>query len=268
MKRRVHNYTNETELCSLLIRIKNSRKAIGTSKKNNRINELISLHKKLSAITYDNQDLNAKRSRLKQKVREAIIKHSEETQIDVKSYETFGKIILLMIKNILTKPQFSGYSYKDDFYSDATFKILKYLDNFDHTLISERSGKGVNSFAYISQIILNSILYIINTRKKEQDELKKQVEFGLIQNPKSHISLVLDDFEIENQKQKELTDKTIYINSTDDLIQSIENILSSDLNNVNNLTIIYPFDYNINIDEYAKIEEIKKAHKGLKIQRC
>ena len=37
----------------------------------------------------------------------------------------------------MTKGQFRGYSYQDDFVSDSVFKILKYLDNFDHKKISK-----------------------------------------------------------------------------------------------------------------------------------
>ena len=81
-----------------------------------------------------------------------------------------------MIKKILTKPQFSGYSFKDDFYSDASYKILKYIHNFDHTKTSKITGLHVNAFSYVSQIIHNSIIYIIGEHKKYNSRLQDEYE--------------------------------------------------------------------------------------------
>lgn len=168
-------YLNELKLKSYLIRIKNLKNHIQSKQHNNRINQLIDTYIKLINV---NTTQTQKKTRLKNKLKNRIIKLSEITSIDDKTYNEFAKSILVMIKKILIKPQFSGYSYKDDFYSDSTYKILKYINNFDHTLVSDITGQPVNAFSYISQIIHNSIIYIINEHKKYnsviRDEYDKQ----------------------------------------------------------------------------------------------
>ena len=128
-KKLTHNYTSELELKSLLIRIKNKRAGMVCSKDNRRINKYIKWHTKINETKHANPK---KKKALKTHLKAKIVSLSEQTSVDTPSYERFGEIILLMIRKILTKPQFSGYTYKDDFYSDAIFKILKYLDNFNH----------------------------------------------------------------------------------------------------------------------------------------
>jgi len=130
---------------------------------------------------YDNYDRVAEPD-IKTKLKNKIITLSEVTLSDSATYERFGEVILLMIRNILKKPQFSGYTFKDDFCSDAIYKILKYLHNFDHTLISKITNVPVNSFAYISQIIHNSVLFVINSKKKESQRLNEYVVQEQISN--------------------------------------------------------------------------------------
>lgn len=183
MKRKVHNYTSNLEVTSLLIRIKNSRNTEknfdASVEANKRINKYILWHTSLSDKSYaNNPEMTAKKRHLMDMLKEKVIKMSEETSADNYSYNKFGSIILLMTKKILTKPQFSGYSYKDAFFSDSTYKILKYLGNFDHTLISKRSGEPVNAFAYLTQIIHNSIIFVISSHKKDQEHIQKQTQLA------------------------------------------------------------------------------------------
>lgn len=252
-KRQKHNYTSELELKSLLIRIKNKRHDIGIEKNNTKINKYIIWHTKINNKKYDNP---SKRNKVKSKLKEKIIDLSECTSIDTRSYERFGEIILLMVKNILKKPNFSGYTYRDDFYSDAIYKILKYLGNFDHTLISQATGQSVNSFAYISQIIHNSILFIINTKKKENDNLKKQVSLEML----SH-NLTLKGSEVFQSIEEEELEKeeTIVINKIQTtLVDELEKI-DTTKEGIDRYNIYYPKDYRISFDEY---NEMKKFFKG------
>ena len=166
-----HNYTNELELKSILIRIKNARimnNTVHTAKticvetrentiKNRRIDKYIRWYK----------SKNKKNKDFQERLKEKIISLSEETCINKVNYEKFGEIIMEMVRRILTKSQFRGYSYYDDFMSDSVYKILKYLDNFDHTKKSEISGQYVNAFAYLSTIIHNAVVYIIKKKKRE-----------------------------------------------------------------------------------------------------
>ena len=248
-----HNYTNELELKSLLIRIKNERENIGNPDDNRRINKYIKWHTDINNKKYT----SGKKNNVKVKLKDTIIKLSEGTYIDKDSYERLGSIILLMIKNILKKPQFSGYTYKDDFYSDAVYKILKYLGNFNHKLISERTGLNVNAFAYISQIIHHSILFIINTKKKEFENHRKHLEVLATSN---NIPLVFDnwyadsDHEEPKEKIKKITIRSISGTLYDEIIK-----LHEITDNYTRIDVIYPKNYVITFDEYNKLKGILKG---------
>ena len=251
-----HNYTSELELKSLLIRIKNERSSTGTGECNSRINKYIKWHTAVAAKKYENPQ---KRNIIKSKLKEKIVSLSERTQVDKRSYERFGQIILLMIKNILTKPQFSGYTYKDDFYSDAVYKILKYLDNFDHELISERTGLNVNAFAYISQIIHNSILFIINTKKKELENHKKQVQMEVLSH---NLQLSYDDWYAEPAKDKNPTVEIIKRVELHEIHESLTAELlklQDEIDKCTRMEIVYPKTYLITFDEYNDLKGLLKG---------
>jgi hypothetical protein len=255
-KKQKHNYTSELELKSLLIRIINQRSNIGTIRLNNRINKYINLYTKLNLIKYKSQIKTSQKNRIKTKLKSSIIHDSENTYIDEASYERFGEIILLMIKNILTKPQFSGYTYKDEFYSDAVYKILKYLNNFNHKMISQRTGSLVNSFAYISQYIHNSILFIINTKKKEQERFKDQVDMAYLNHS---ITLKIPDLNQSptEEQYKETKIKTVTLYEIDNLIDEIKKN-SQDIDNFDRINIYYPKKYKITFDDYNKLKLLLK----------
>lgn len=254
-KKTKHNYTSELELKSLLIRIKNSRADTGTERLNTRINKYIKWHTAMNAKKYATP---SKRNRIKGILKDRIIKDSEMTRVDDSSYERFGVIILLMVKNILKKPQFSGYTYKDDFYSDAVYKILKYLHNFDHTMISERTGTPVNAFAYISQIIHNSILFIINTKKKENDRLKLQVQMANLDHNLQlrTIQLVSDH---KREAEETVITETVDLAKIDGTLVDEIVKLKDDIEKVDRMTINYPKDYRISFDEYNELKTMLKG---------
>lgn len=254
-----NNYTCELELKSLLIRIKNDRLYDFPKQKNNQINKYIKWYKSITDKKYDDYKKFAK---VKNKLRNKIIELSEKTSIDEKSYERFGAIILLMIKNILRKPQFSGYTYKDEFYSDAVYKILKYLNNFDHKIISEKSGNPVNAFAYISQIIHNSIIFVINTKKKEQEKIKKHIQDLNMDNLINFYNITVDDTELHYEryyKPEKFVEETVNIDFIETSLVNEVKKLQDDIERVDKLTIFYPKNYNISFDEY---NELKKYLKG------
>lgn len=254
-----NNYTCELELKSLLIRIKNDRLYDLPKQKNNQINKYIKWYKSITDKKYDDYK---KFTRVKNKLRNKIIELSEKTSIDEKSYERFGAIVLLMIKNILRKPQFSGYTYKDEFYSDAVYKILKYLNNFDHKIISEKSGNPVNAFAYISQIIHNSIIFVINTKKKEQEKIKKHIQDLNMDNLINFYNITGDDTELHYEryyKPEKFVEETVNIDFIETTLVNEVKKLQDDIERVDKLTIFYPKNYNISFDEY---NELKKYLKG------
>jgi len=74
--------------------------------------------------------------------------------------EYVGKCILLIATRLATKPNFSGYSYKDEMISDGIENCLQYIHNFD-------PEKSNNPFAYFTQIIWYAFLRRIHKEKKQ-----------------------------------------------------------------------------------------------------
>lgn len=215
MPKKSVDYVNELHLKSLCIRVKNRIVGAGTPDKNARINELIQTYLRLLPTKYDSPLITKKKTRIKDRLKERIVLLSESTCADDETYNIFASNVLLMIKRILTKPQFSNYTFKDEFYSDATYKIVKYIYNFNHKKISKITGKSVNAFSYITQIIHNSIIYVINQHKKSQVlSLEKLATIAL---PESTPETYFNDPEYEGSN---LT-YTKYIRSDDVLEQEI-----------------------------------------------
>ena len=238
MKNKANIYVNEVKLKSLIIRVNNKKNNIGDSKHNKRINELISTFLNLIQRSYNDQKITSKKTKLKEHLKRRIVELSEITQSDEISYNEFAKCILLMIKKILTKPQFSGYSFKDDFYSDAAYKILKYIHNFDHTKKSKITGLYVNAFSYVSQIIHNSIIYIIGEHKKYNSRLQDEYEkYRTIINisKKSH-------FNEENSEEPEKCLRTVYLKTVDGFKNEIIRLDSENFNLNCKINYIVPKD--------------------------
>lgn len=259
--RQKHDYTCELELKSLLIREKNSKLELQNNsiRTNKRINELINLFVKLNTDKFQ-KSLNSKKVKsLQNKIKDTIIKRSELVSIDRNSHERFGEIILLMIKNILKKPNFSGYTWKEDFYSDATYRVLKYLHNFNHTKTSEKTGQSVNAFSYISQIIHNSIVYIINTNNQEIDITDK-----LSQTEGEELGIEKVKTLDKTSISEKINEKFI-IQKQDLSNTSLFNLLSEFIESSNydkdfNYSFEYPKDYLISLDEFAKLRDILKGN--------
>ena len=259
--RQKHDYTCELELKSLLIREKNSKLELQNNsiRTNKRINELINLFVKLNTDKFQ-KSLNSKKVKsLQNKIKDTIIKRSELVSIDRNSHERFGEIILLMIKNILKKPNFSGYTWKEDFYSDATYRVLKYLHNFNHTKTSEKTGQSVNAFSYISQIIHNSIVYIINTNNQEIDITDK-----LSQTEGEELGIEKVKTFDKTSISEKINEKFI-IQKQDLSNTSLFNLLSEFVDSSNydkdfNYSFEYPKDYLISLDEFAKLRDILKGN--------
>ena len=74
--------------------------------------------------------------------------------------EYIGKCIYQIATRLATKPNFSGYTYKDDMISDGIENCLQYMHNFD-------PEKSQNPFAYFTQIIWYAFLRRIQKEKKQ-----------------------------------------------------------------------------------------------------
>jgi len=71
-----------------------------------------------------------------------------------------GECIYKIATRLATKPNFSGYSFKEDMISDGIENCLQYINNFN-------PEKSQNPFAYFTQIIWYAFLRRIQKEKKQ-----------------------------------------------------------------------------------------------------
>lgn len=132
--------------------------------------------------------------------------------------EYVAECILAIANRLALKPNFSGYTYKDDMIGDAIENCIQYVDNFDPT-------KSKNPFAYFTQIIYYAFLRRIDKEKKQTYIKFKSLEtseaFYAIQaghdDPKydntfvqflqENLQEVVDDFEKKKAAKKDAKKK-------------------------------------------------------------
>lgn len=252
-------YLQELELKSLIIRIKNARITNGTVKSNLTIcDNSYENRKENSRITkYINwyTSLESKKDKRTKLIKEEIFKRvitlSEKTVIDKKCYERFGEAIIILIKRILSQGKYSGYSYYDEFISDSIDKILKYLDNFDHTKISEITKQPVSAFSYLTQIINNSVIFVINKMKKEQDFIQNEINCT-----RTDMGMNITDYDFfkKNKETKTYTN----INTVLEVLEIIEN--EKKFLKENNLVIEHNME---ELEDFEELYKIQKKYKNL-----
>jgi DNA-directed RNA polymerase specialized sigma subunit len=88
-------------------------------------------------------------------------KEAEESGDDLPRVPDYiGTCIFQIATRLATKPNFSGYSYKEDMISDGIENCLLYINNFN-------PEKSQNPFAYFTQIIWYAFLRRIQKEKKQ-----------------------------------------------------------------------------------------------------
>lgn len=96
------------------------------------------------------------------------VENADEDEI-VPIPEYIGECILQIATNLSTKPNFSGYDFKEDMIYDGVENCLVYVGKFD----PERSD---NPFAYFTQIIWNAFIRRIKKEKKKMYVVLKMQE--------------------------------------------------------------------------------------------
>jgi hypothetical protein len=86
-----------------------------------------------------------------------------------------GQAILLICDNLAKRPNFSGYTYKQDMISDGVIMSIAAVDNFDPT-------KTENPFGYFTQIAWNAFLQRIAKEKKQTYLKHKNFENVFLMN--------------------------------------------------------------------------------------
>ena len=83
--------------------------------------------------------------------------------------EYIGKCIMMIAQRLATRPNFSGYMYKEEMISDGIENCLQYIHNFN-------PEKSKNPFAYFTQIIHYAFLRRIQKEKKQLEIKTKIIE--------------------------------------------------------------------------------------------
>lgn len=89
--------------------------------------------------------------------------------------EYIGLAIYKIATHLATKPNFSGYSYKEEMISDGIENCLMYLHNFN-------PDKSKNPFAYFTTIIYYAFLRRIQKEQKQQYIKQKSLINSSIMN--------------------------------------------------------------------------------------
>lgn len=105
-------------------------------------------------------------------------KHNPDEQISNYS----ANAIMMIATKLANRPNFSGYSYKQDMISDAIYTCLRYYDKFDPDHPKQ------NAFGYFTRIAWFSFLQRL-TKEKKQVAIKSKI---LAQLP-------FDTFDVQDQ---------------------------------------------------------------------
>ena len=104
-----------------------------------------------------------------------------------------GESILLICNNLAKKPNFSGYTYKQDMISDGIMDCISAVDNFN-------PDKTNNPFAYFTQIAWNAFLRRIQKEKKQTYIKHKNYENSvLLEEHWEHSTMQLNSNEYSDE---------------------------------------------------------------------
>lgn len=104
----------------------------------------------------NNPDLLEALIKYKKQIRDAEDQGDEPPRVP----NYIGDCIYQISNRLATKPNFSGYTYKEDMIMDGIENCLLYINNFD-------PNKSSNPFAYFTQIIWYAFLRRIAKEKKQ-----------------------------------------------------------------------------------------------------
>lgn len=146
--------------------------------------------KKASNHYVDNDKFLAAMMEFREKVltaKAAGLKRRDEGWPVVTNY--IGECFLKIAQHFSYRPNFSGYSYREEMISDAVENCLKYADNFD-------PEKTKNPFAYFTQITFYAFLRRI---AKEKEEMIGKFKYIQTLNIEELLSSNGEDGEVVNQ---------------------------------------------------------------------
>ena len=147
----------------------------------------------------NNKDLYLAMKLFKKEVRKCLKENKEPPQIS----NYIGNSILLICNNLAKKPNFSGYTYKQEMISDAVVDCVASVENFD-------PKKTNNPFAYFTQIAWNAFIRRIFKEKKQSYVKHKNFENTLLFTDIDNEDLVqMKPNEFSNEIIRSFEEKTL-----------------------------------------------------------
>lgn len=132
----------------------------------------IMVKKKRSVDYVDNIELSNALIDFIYKCREAEAKGESRPRIP----EFLGECFLKMATRYSYKPCFINYPFIHDLISDAVENCCRYCHNYNPDYISPRTGRKVNAFNYITQIVHWAFIRRIKLEKKEMEKTSRILE--------------------------------------------------------------------------------------------
>lgn len=143
----------------------------------------------------NNQEFLKSLVEYKKQTKEAEEKNLEKPRVP----EYIGECILKITNNIAKRPNFSGYTFKEDMIGDAIENCLTYLHNFDENSSS-------NPFSYFSTIIWYAFL-----RRIDKESTETYVKFKSLEASPLFTNHKMESNKFVNLNKSVLNENTTHI---------------------------------------------------------
>jgi len=132
---------------------------------------------------------------------ECLVKYKKNKEINqnAKIPNYIGVCVLQICNRLSTKPNFSGYTFKDEMVADAIENCISAINGFN-------PEKSQNPFAYFTQIAWNAFLRRIHSEKKEvYIKHKNMLNISLTQT----LENIGDDYDFGQLNNNDASNKVI-----------------------------------------------------------
>jgi hypothetical protein len=90
--------------------------------------------------------------------------------------EFLGECFLKIARHFAYRPNFVNYPFVNDFISDAVENCCRYCHNYNPDYVSQRTGRKINAFNYITQIVYYAFIRRIKLEKREMEKTNRILE--------------------------------------------------------------------------------------------
>ncbi len=184
--------------------------------------------KRKSGIHYvDNKKLYAAMVIFIAEYRESVANNTPKPKVP----EYIGECIIKIATRLANRPNFIGYTYKEEMIGDGIENVLAYIHNFN-------PDKHNNPFAYFTMIISNAFLRRLEKEKKQTYIKHKMLERSYLNNTLSdnsendpHVNIeinndgrldnLINKFENRTPKKKKVKGVEKFLDTDEALIEEI-----------------------------------------------